>query len=502
MRFIMIVFTCMILATASSLAQPALEWSSALGTAEQDYVRDIELVDDGYVFVGEYITGSPPYMTKVDFDGNEVWRLDLVTLDVNAAEYIALTPNGEFLVSRRGSVNNTVENQLVWYDENGTYIRHIFAGDINTHIEHKPLFFPDGDALIAGITDGDLFLTRMTDAGDIVWHKVSENLGMPECIRMQNDGSIVVLAKGHNEPMVLVHISAAGIVQDARAYDPGPQNYPESFAPTDDGGFLILLNKYAAYLHRGIGAMRVDADGDVIWQREILPMETAYAAFGMEQLPNGGYIVHGDRYTGGGYDLSALRIDDEANILWERIPYGPGHDRGRSIVMLPGADFAQFGTTSSYGAGENDAWLVKYEPDVTGALSLTLVPHNAPVIIPAGGGSFSAYASLTNHSTTDFVVDVRLNAILPDESVYPLRPPLMNVLLGANAHSEIPNLYQSVPGEIAAGEYQIEAEVHHQGMVIQTAGFTVIKEGVVTGNSASTPPGPLWPQVQAAAVRN
>jgi len=88
-----------------------------------------------------------------------------------------------------------------------------------------------------------------------------------------------------------------------------------------------------------------------------------------------------------------------------------------------------------------------------GIIELTLTPDNPPIQIPAGGGAFQFDISVENTSMTTAIIDVWIEAIMPDGRIYSpilLRP---GITLSALQNLVREDMTQNVPANTPSGEY-------------------------------------------------
>ncbi len=105
------------------------------------------------------------------------------------------------------------------------------------------------------------------------------------------------------------------------------------------------------------------------WNRSFIPsnpgVKDAYAV-GVQQTPDGGYIVAGVAgYASNGdsvrSDFLLLKTDSEGQPYpgWVRLFGGYTHDIGYAAQQTADGGYILAGATCSFGAGLSDAWLVK-----------------------------------------------------------------------------------------------------------------------------------------------
>lgn len=75
---------------------------------------------------------------------------------------------------------------------------------------------------------------------------------------------------------------------------------------------------------------------------------------------DGGYILVGTAEFAGGFgDLLLIKTDANGDTLWTHTIGGSSLDQGNSVIQTSDGGYIIAGSTMSYGAGANDAWLVK-----------------------------------------------------------------------------------------------------------------------------------------------
>ena len=75
---------------------------------------------------------------------------------------------------------------------------------------------------------------------------------------------------------------------------------------------------------------------------------------------DGGYILVGTAEFAGGFgDLLLIKTDANGDTLWTHTIGGSSLDQGNSVIQTSDGGYIIAGATMSYGAGANDAWLVK-----------------------------------------------------------------------------------------------------------------------------------------------
>jgi len=113
--------------------------------------------------------------------------------------------------------------------------------------------------------------------------------------------------------------------------------------------------------------------------------------------------------------------------------------------------------------------------------TVSLVPVGAPLVIPAGGGSFDYNCTLVNLSDSTCACDAWVMVRLPNGTWFgPALGPLSLILPGGGAVTRLRT--QAVPATAPVGQYWYEARVgDYPGVVWDTSGFGFTKAGAGDG---------------------
>lgn len=109
--------------------------------------------------------------------------------------------------------------------------------------------------------------------------------------------------------------------------------------------------------------IKTDSDGNAEWTRTYATplMDVAYAFC---ETPDSGYIFVGYKNGPSGWvkgDLWILKTDATLDTFWTQEYGGAGEDYGISIQPTLDSGYIITGSTSSFGAGGKDLWLVKID---------------------------------------------------------------------------------------------------------------------------------------------
>jgi hypothetical protein len=107
--------------------------------------------------------------------------------------------------------------------------------------------------------------------------------------------------------------------------------------------------------------MKIDADRNIEWEKTFggASMDRASSA---RQTEDGGYIVAGwtNSYGAGQDDGWLIKTDENGTMEWDKTIGGVNEDEFYEVQQTPDGGYIIVGVTKSYVAGRNwDAWLIR-----------------------------------------------------------------------------------------------------------------------------------------------
>jgi hypothetical protein len=107
-----------------------------------------------------------------------------------------------------------------------------------------------------------------------------------------------------------------------------------------------------------------DSQGKYDWTRRF-GGDKFDRGYSIEPVKSGGFIAAGLTYSygAGNDDAYIIRLDDDGAKIWEKYYGMQGHDRAYDAVEAPDGGFLVAGTTDSTGAGNYDAYIIKLDAD-------------------------------------------------------------------------------------------------------------------------------------------
>ncbi len=130
---------------------------------------------------------------------------------------------------------------------------------------------------------------------------------------------------------------------------------------TSDGGYIAVgFTKSFGAGGEDIYVVKSDAKGHLEWEKTY-GGEKNDNGWVIHQTVEGGYMIAGftESFGNGDFDFFLIKTDENGNEEWTKTYGGKGMDRCWSAQPTADGGYVLLGETTSYGAGEEDAYLVK-----------------------------------------------------------------------------------------------------------------------------------------------
>ena len=135
---------------------------------------------------------------------------------------------------------------------------------------------------------------------------------------------------------------------------------------TSDGGYVAVgsMTPISGSGNYDAWVLKLDSAGAVTWQKTYGGADLDWGNF-IQQTSDGGYILAVDTssFGAGNRDALILKLDSSGSVIWQKTYGGIGEDFIHSILQISGGGYIVAGSTDSSGAGGPDAWVLKLDSD-------------------------------------------------------------------------------------------------------------------------------------------
>ena len=125
-----------------------------------------------------------------------------------------------------------------------------------------------------------------------------------------------------------------------------------------DGGYILNGNTASDVLDGSVYLIKINDNGNEIWTKTF-GFTDDESISSVRQTSDGGYIIAVDTNYSFGVDISLIKTDADGNELWRKKFGGTEEDYCRSVQQTNDGGYIISGSTSSFGSGERDFYLIK-----------------------------------------------------------------------------------------------------------------------------------------------
>ncbi|MCL4305867.1 T9SS type A sorting domain-containing protein [bacterium] len=352
-----------------AIAQPPTIWERAYGGSEVEEGKTIEQTVDGAFIVGGFTYsfgsgGTDMWLLRLSANGDSLWSRTFGGEGNEFCSGLAVMPDGYLLCGATTSFGVGGEDiLLVKVSSDGDSLWSRTYGRAGNDLSNVILSTPEGGFLLG--TEGVMSILKIDANGDSLW---SLSLGGAiHTITSTADGNYVAAGYwGNGWPgdanMWMFKFTPDGDVLWTQTYaDCGDQCH--SVAETQAGFSLFGYSKIACGAEQ-YWVLKTDLSGD--------PIETHNYGGGSYDYCYGGFVGTDSGSMLAGYtwsfgsglrDVWLVKTDSEGNMLWDQTYGGSDDDRAEEIRELPNRECIVVGSTSSYGSGNSDVYVIRLGQD-------------------------------------------------------------------------------------------------------------------------------------------
>lgn len=236
----------------------------------------------------------------------------------------------------------------------------------------------DGGYIIAGYTssfgpgDPNVYLIKTDPNGDIHWQKTFGGSSRDEggSVQQTTDGGYIISGLTQsfgagNWDVYLIKTDPNGILQWQKTFGSINDECGLSVQQTTDGGYIIAgYTKYIASGDSNVYLIKTEPNGNSQWEKNFYGIDNT-TGHSVQQTSDGGYIITGyiHSYNPVSLNVYLLKTDPNGNGQWQKTFGGLYWENGFSVQQTSDGGYIIAGSTSSFGVGSSDVYLIKTDPN-------------------------------------------------------------------------------------------------------------------------------------------
>lgn len=402
-------------------SEPDSVWAVTVGGGAEDICRRAVKTSDGEYVIAGYTNSfgkekEDILLVRMDEEGDTLWMRTYGTDEYDYCYDLVELPDGNLALAgssgRRGRNNfllmvTNADGDSLW---SRTYGGDSYDECYTILVDDDGGFLLGGSAHSFGAGMRDMWVVKVDSAGEQIWahpYGGERNETCESIVKTRDNGYILA---GYTSSVdagsqgYLVRIDNRGEVVWERTYGSPYSDRIRKILPSDSGYVCAGYNSATFWL------FEIDDDGEVLWDETYLGI-TYYNVYDVILTMDKGYLIVGAfRSNQGDYDFAMLKTDYSGDLVWLRGFGGDLDDKIYSVVQNEDAGYTFFGTTESFGGGEEDAedWLIlRSEPDLV--LTYDLSGHgihgSAHGTVGSAEGLWGGALELTDSSNGCILVD-------------------------------------------------------------------------------------------------
>lgn len=224
----------------------------------------------------------------------------------------------------------------------------------------------DGGFIATGYTSSfgagqqDAYLVRINSNGDTVWTTTFGGASMDGAhfVRETADHGYVIAAYtesfgGGGKNMYLIKTDSTGYPEYTRTYVTPLMDVAYACCETPDSGFIFVgyRDGPSGWVKGDLWILKTDATLDTLWTKEYGGAGEDYG-ISIHPTPDGGYIISGttSSFGAGGKDVWLLRIDALGDTMWTKTYGGSLEDVGYGVDLTADNGYIVSGYINGTGA--------------------------------------------------------------------------------------------------------------------------------------------------------
>jgi predicted secreted protein len=364
-------------------------WTKTYGGVADDTAtgETVQANDGGYAILGDTDSfgagDSDFWLIKTDAYGDMQWNKTYGGELTETCGDMCVTTDGGYAMC--GSTTSFgAGGQDFWFvkvDADGNVELNMTYGETGSEYAYHVVQTVDGGYALLGQTNSfgagsnDFWLVKTDANGVMEWNMTYGGTGNDigiHVLQIAEEGYALAghtssFGVGSNDAWLIV-TDADGTMQWNRTYGGTGMEFGQCLEPTSDGGYALVCMT-SSFGAGGLDSwlLKLDSSGTVQWNM-------TYGGTGSDgpthfiQTEDDGYAIVGFTTIGSDQNASLIKTDPLGNMEWNQTYGGTGPEIAYALLETSDGGYLLTVNTNSFGAGEEDIWLIKTD-------SLGIVPE-------------------------------------------------------------------------------------------------------------------------------
>jgi len=363
-----------------SAASPQAEWSQAYGGSYDDGAWSLQALADGFILAGYTCSngrGGDLWLVRTDLQGEMLWNGiyggsgEEIGYSIHQTDDLGFVATGSARSFGLGEerlwlIKVSSDGEKMWDRTLGGFVSSAGDGGWSVDVTKDGGYIVTGYTRSFGAGGKDLWLIKTDVSGNEQWSKtfggLKDDVGMS--VLQAEDGGYVAAGRtasygAGGDDIWLLKVNSAGMEQWNATFGGKKDDVGFQVVELADGYALIGRTESDSTGNRPV-LVRTDKAGRKQWER----VYQGNTALSLQGTRDGGFIIVARIDSpSSGKDALLIKTDAVGNLQWSMPLGGPKEEIGSAVVETPDG-YAMAGITSSFGAGAEDAWLVRISPEL------------------------------------------------------------------------------------------------------------------------------------------
>jgi len=243
-----------------------------------------------------------------------------------------------------------------------------YGGSSNDWANYIKQAYDNGYVVVGGTRSfgagsSDVYIIKLNEEGEKEWEKTFGGINYEEAhiIHRTYDGGYIIA--GYANGVYVIKLDSNGQKELEEILGKSWHDNAFYIHQTSDWRYIIVGYKYSYEKQNGqVYIIKLVRNGNKEWEK-VYSENLDNIAYSICDTSDNGYIIVGcTLLLGNGWDIYILKVDSKGNKIWEKSLGGSGDDEGYSILRTDDGGYLIAGITTSLRAGNYDAYFVKINP--------------------------------------------------------------------------------------------------------------------------------------------